>query len=297
MRPLIFTLGGDPAPSDQHRSDDGALVVGAATTRRELAPDEPYPQNEQEWFFDHCYGRVFTAREKLSASQWSGQIHRLDGLFNFERLLIDAGAGGGGVYVKRELMKTEQIINGVTKTVTPLCDQVDGPKLVTRGRFIVSMFGRGDPGVNAVWPDPSSQDSTGKPTKSLAGDELLKDALYSSYKDGIEHGVIGYPPDVDELLATRRDEVLRWGEERMWALKVLDAGRKQLANIMVETREKDGHQVQVFTSRGARKFASLGKDDVALAMMYSYGAFLIWLRSGDWTAKMPEEDSFGFAGR
>ena len=289
MKPIFFFMGGDPAPSDQHRSDDGCLIASVATPRRELEPDEPPPQNPHEWIFAPVYGRVYTAREKLSAEGWSGQIHQLDQRFGFDRILLDAGAGGGGVYVKRAMMKPTQIINGSEMAVTPICDQVDGPKLVARGRFILSMFGRGDPGVNAVWPDPTG-------TRSLAGDELLKDALYSSVKDGIDHGVIAMTPDVDELLATRRDEVLAWGEERLWALKVLDACRKQLAGIIVETKEQGDQTVQVFTQRGARKFQSLGKDDIALAFMYSYGAFLIWLRAGDWATAMAAEDSVGFMG-
>src|ERR1700723_3710945 len=135
MRPILFFLGGDPAPSDQHKSDDGALVVGAATTRRELADDEPFPTLESEWYFAYCYARVYTAREKLSADQWSSQIYQLDERFGFERILLDAGAGGGGVYVKRAMIKPTQIINSVTKSVIPIGDQVDGPKLVVRGRF------------------------------------------------------------------------------------------------------------------------------------------------------------------
>ncbi len=287
--PFFFFLGGDPAPSDQLRSDDGCLIGSVAWPRRELEKDEPLPQVPDEWHFAPVYGRVYTAKEKLSAEQWSGQIHHLHLRFGFERILIDAGAGGGGVYVKRALMKPTQTIMAVEVTVLPICDQVDGPKLVVRGQFILSMFGRGDPGVNSVWPDPTG-------TRSLAGDELLKDALFSSVKNGIEHGIILMTPDVDELLATRRDEVLAWGAERLWSLKVLQAIRTQMAGIIVETQEKDGMQVQVFTQRGARKFQSMGKDDIALAFMYSYGAFLIWLRSADWSTVMAAEDSVGFAG-
>ena len=285
-----FFLGGDPAPSDQHRSDDGALIVGAARPRRVLEKDEPLPKEPREWNFDYCYGRVYTSREKLSARGWSGNIHLLDQRFGFERILLDAGSGGGGIYVKREMMSPTQIINGAEQNVTPIADQVDGPKLVARGRFILSMFKRGDPGVDAVWPDPSGSG------KSLAGDELLKDAIFSSYKEGLDHGVIGYPPPVGELLATRREEVARWGEERTWALKVIDGGTTQLQNIMVETMEKEGQVLQVITQRGARKFASVGKDDIASAMIYAYGAFLIWLQQGDWANALPEQDAIGFGG-
>ena len=285
-----FFPGIDPAPSETHKSDDGAIVIGAACPRRPLAKDEPPPQDEKEWWFDYCYARVFTSKERMSARQWSGMIHLLDQRFGFERILMDAGAGGGGIYVKRELMAPEQIINGALTTVVPICDLEEGPLLVPRGRFILHMFKRGDPGVDSVWPDPSGSG------KSLAGDELLKDALYSSYKTALENHIPAWPPAVGELLATQREETLRWGRERLWALKNLDAGREQLMKILVETSEKDGEEYQVITQRGARKFHSLGKDDIALAEMYAYGAFRIWLRAGDWNTKLPEEDAVGFSG-
>jgi len=284
---LNFFLGVDSAPSDNHRSDDGALTVAAAYPRRKLEPDEPLPEQPADWMFEYVYSRVFTSREKLSADQWSGFIHLLHQRFGFGRIVLDGGAGGGGVFVKRALMKPKQMIAGVETLVVPLCDQVDGPGMVVHGEFIVNMFKRGDPGIELVWPAP---DGVGK---SLAGDELLKDALYASFKTALESQIPAWPAPVEEWLGTRRDEVATWGDERQWALKNLDAGTTQLKNIIVETNSEG---VMQFHKRGSHKFQSLGKDDIALSHLYCWAAFQIWLRSDDSRYQPGRDDLCGFGG-
>lgn len=298
IAPVYFFLGVDPAPSDNHRSDEGALTVGAARPRfamnlpekqrRRRRWDEEEEEfeisdNPNDWFFDYCFARVFNAKHKLSSEQWAGYIHGLHRRFGFQKIVLDPG--GGGIYLKRALMNDEQEIGGVRQKVTPLCDQVDGPRRVVRGEFIVHLMKRGDPGVELVWPNPDNTD------KSLAGDELLKDALLSSYKDGLEGSVIGLPGDPKEWLETRREEVTRWPEEKMWALKNLHAGGEQLKGIIVQTKE-DG--TQVFNRRGARLFQSLGRDDIAFSMIYCYAAFLIWLKSDAWRESREDEDEEAF---
>jgi hypothetical protein len=142
--------------------------------------------------------------------------------------------------------------------------------------------------VESVWPN--IEDSS----KSLAGDELLKDALYAAFKGGLDHGELGCPPRVEEFMGDPewREKMRSWPEERQWALKVLDGGLDQLSNITVATREDGTH---LFTKRGARIFNSVGRDDIALAMMYCYAAFLIWLKSDQW-ARGSAEDADGFSG-
>lgn len=287
---LYFFLGGDPAPSETFRADDGALIVGAAYPKRLLAENEPLPEMPADWNFDFVYGRVFNASDKLSAREWSGYIHWLDQRFGFEKIVLDAGAGGGGTLISRELRAKNQLVNGQEMQCVPLCDQVDGPRLVVRGRFIVHLFKRGDPGVDALWPDPNNSG------KSLAGDELLKDALYASGKDAIDHQLWGEPGRMEEWLAEKRAEFESWPIERQWALKVLDAGLVQLVNILVETQDKDGQQVQVFGKRGARKFICSGRDDIASAKLYCWAAFLMWLRSDTSRQRIAPEDEAGGEG-
>ena len=188
----FFFLGGDTAPSDSQRSDDVALITGCARPRviipksngQGLKSDDDIPlsSNPADWRFGFCHGRAFNHKEKLSARQWSGMIHSYHQRFAYQKIVLDGGAGGGGVFVKREFMATKQLINGVETECKPLCDQVDGPRRVVHADFILHMFGRGDPGINLVWP---SMEDAGK---SLAGDELLKDALYAGFKSPLDCG-------------------------------------------------------------------------------------------------------------
>lgn len=292
--PVFFFGGGDTAPSEQQKSDDGALVVLAGTPRRQLSPGEPLPKFEHEWYLDYIYARIFNHKHRLTARQWAGFIYALDRRFQFTQFTLDAGAGGGGVYVKREMMSDRQLIDGVEQAVVPICDKtIESQQAVGHARFILNMFKRGDPGIEAVWPAP---DGVGK---SLAGDDLLKDALMCAMREAFNMGVPRFPPDADEFLKTHAAQCAEWGglpSERVWALRNLTVMWKQLINIIVETNEKDGQLVQVYTSRGARKFSTVGKDDVGYAGLYAYTSFRVWLQ-GEEFEQPPDEDTVGFAGR
>lgn len=292
----FFFLGGDTAPSDSARSDEGALIAACARPRvlptmgkGQKLEDLQLSDNEADWIFGFCFGRSFSHKEKLSARQWSGIIHSWHHRFHFQKICLDGGAGGGGVYVKRELMEKEQIINGTKTQCVPICDQVDGPKRVVHGEFILHMMKRGDPGVEMVWPNP--EDSA----KSQAGDELLKDSYYSAFKEGLDGGIIVGPPTMDDLNADPewREKIKFWPEERLWALKVLGAGLTVQLLKIGQAKREDG--TQLFTKRGAKVFVSVGRDDIALAMMYCYAAFRIWLKAGLWQGQA-QDDEVGFSG-
>ncbi len=275
---VFFFEGVDPAPSESHRSDDGALVAAAAYPKREPEKDEPLSDNAADWHFDFIYGRRLTSAQKASARQWSGIIHSHHRRFRFERICMDPN--GGGTLIKRELISLRQPIDGVETEVTPIGDQVDAPRLVARGDFILHLFKRGDPGVEALWPE-------------LPGDDNLNDALYSVCKDALDHGLWAWPMPIEEWLVEKKDLVKTWPEERMWALKNLDASTVQFKNIVVATKE-DG--TYAFTKRNARQFSALGKKDFVSASMYCYAAFLMWLKSDDWRSRIAPEDACAFSG-
>lgn len=292
MNPVLYFLGVDTAPSENQRSDDGAVVVGAATPRRILSPGEPLPKFESDWYLDYIYARIFNAKHKLDARQWAGFIYALDRRFGgFTQITVDGGAGGGGIFVKRAMMSTQQLIDGSLQTVVPICDKtLETQQSVGHARFILNIFKRGDPGVDEVWPDPNGG------TKSLAGDELLKDAVHCAYREALRLGIFRWPPDADEYEKTHAEELRHWDRERIWALKNLTVGWKQLTNIVVETFEKDGLQIELTTSRGARKFHTVGRDDVAMGHIYTYVSFRIYLQ-GEEVEQPAEEDMAGFEGR
>ena len=119
---------------------------------------------------------------------------------------------GGGTLIKRELILEKQTILGVDTPCTPIADQLDGPKLVARGDFILHMFKRGDPGVEALWPE-------------LPGDDNLNDALYSVSKDAVDHGLWAWPAPIEEWLggaAARAGAAL----DRGAAVGVEESGRR-----------------------------------------------------------------------
>ena len=64
------------------------------------------------------YGRRMTWKQKASARQWAGIIHQHHQRFRFERICMDPN--GGGTLIKRELISTRQLINGVDTDVTPI---------------------------------------------------------------------------------------------------------------------------------------------------------------------------------
>ena len=278
-RDFISFFGGiDPAPSESHKSDDGAIVVMAAEPRKIPERDEPVSNNPADWLTAFVYARRLTSKQKASARQWSGIIHNLHNRFRFERIGMDPN--GGGTLIKRELISPRQTINGIDTDVTPIGDQVDGPHLVARGDFILHMFKRGDPGVEALWPE-------------LPGDDNLNDALYSVSKDALDHSQWAWPMPIEEWIVERREIVETWPEEKLWALKNLDASTVQFKNIVVATKE-DG--TFLFTKRNARQFSAVGKKDFVSASMYAYAAFLMWLQSDDWRSRIAPEDASGFSG-
>jgi hypothetical protein len=273
----FFFLGVDAAPSESHRSDDGALTVGRATPKGaygEEARNVRLTGHPGDWYFDYVHARRLTHKEKASARQYSGIIHQWHRAFRFEKIMADPG--GGGTFVKRELAGPKQLINGAEADARPICDLVDGPKLVTSGDFILHMYKRGDPGIEMLWPN-------------LAGDDLLNDAAYSEMKTAVETAGVAWPGDVADWLIDRREEYARWPTEQQWALKNLQASVSQFNGLILTTRP-DGLELR--TRRGARQFEAAGKKDLLSSGMYCYLAFLVWLRMGDWERQ--EDDGGGY---
>jgi hypothetical protein len=80
---VFFFCGVDPAPSESHKSDDGAILATVATPR---TAEGPLPSAAEDWFFDFIYGRRLTWKQKATARQWSGILHNLHRLFRFSRM-------------------------------------------------------------------------------------------------------------------------------------------------------------------------------------------------------------------
>ena len=278
----FYFLGVDSAPSESARSDPGGLVGGRATPRqpsRDEAGDLILSDNPADWFFDFIYARKLTSAQRPSAEQWAAVIHELHERFSFERIAIDAGAGGGGYYVQRSLKKPRQFINGADRDVTPIADQDNGPKEVAVGYFILIMVKRGDPCIEALWP-------------GLPGDDNLKDAMMAQLKQAFDApGQVGLVPPPEELVRVGLTAA------EMEIARVLDEMVSQFKGISVATTEGDTEEDRKFvmTKRGARQFSSSGKDDLAHAGLYCYTGFRTWLRTLDTTGVRPG-DTLLFSG-
>lgn len=287
----FYFAGVDPAPSEGARSADGAIVilraqpnerwegwnrVGRGKTggtpvplrRRGEAP-VPLPEQAVDWDRDYVYAKRL---RKLSARQWAGAITRLHLRFGLTGIMLDPG--GGGMWIKREMASRRQLIDGIETEVTPIVSRDE--TTVAQGHFILSLFKRGDPAIEVLWPE-------------LAGDDLLVDAMFAHFKEELDAAAYGFPRPYPEWT---RDEMAGWTEERVWALRNLSAMMKQLQNIDVLTNENGQF---IFTKRNARQFAFRGLKDFAMAGMYADVGFLAWLRQGsqDWAVGPGDRVLFG----
>jgi hypothetical protein len=276
-----FFLGGDCAPAESHRSDDGSLVVGMAWPRDPAMTWENLSDNEADWWFAYVWARTLTSVERASARQWAALIHQLHQAFGFEKIVLDPG--GGGIFVQRELKSAKQFINGVEREVTPIVDQVNGPREVTRGYFILHMYKRGDPGIELLWP-------------KLADDALLNDASYSEMKQAVDTTGVLFPPLLAELKLEQPDLLRSWSPDRLKALEALNKMVDQFKGLLVTKVDGPEGPVFAFTKRGARTFEATGKKDLLSGGMYSYLGFRMWLRAGDWKNQVRPANRAMFSG-
>lgn len=248
-----YFLGVDPAPAVGRRADDGALVAGRGVMRD---PTAPISSNPSAWWFQFVWAYVLRGAR---VREWSGFIHAKHRQFNFTGILMDAGAGGGGVQIMQELALSQQLINGVETECVPIVRPEE--ESVVNGYFILNMFKRGDPGINALWP-------------LLQGDDNLVDGAHVAFAEAVEHAGVMLPRPFHER---PREETQDWPQEKQWAARNLGALANQLTRIQVVTND-DG--TWALTRHNARQFVATGKKDIAYAAMFAYICFLIWLKTG-----------------
>ena len=249
---MYFFAGVDPAPSEGQKSDDGAVVALRAEPKH-IPADGVLSNQPADWHRDVVYSKRI---RKASSRQWAGILHQLQDRFKFARICLDPG--GGGQWINRDLADGRQSIGGVEEERSPIVTADNST--VVMGQFVLMMFKRGDPGIEALWPE-------------LAGDDLLVDAMFSAGREALEHAEIGLCSPIGEW---PREKLAGWGEERVWALRNLTALLHQLRNILVATNE-DG--TWAFTRRNARQFSAKGKKDFASAFLMANVAFMSWVRT------------------
>jgi hypothetical protein len=276
-----YFMGVDPAPAVGVRSDDGVICVMRARLRAGGGAQGPergegeFSPNPGDWQCEYVY--AFRCRA-MSPRQWSGKIHLVHQRFGLSGICMDPN--GGGNMIALELNKGRQLINDIETECVPIATPSEA---LAQAHFILSLFKRGDNGVESLWPH-------------LAGDDNLVDAQHVVMQEAVEHAQVAFPVPWDERSGEGRRRLEReWEAERVWALKMLSIGVHQLVTVQAAVKE-DG--TWLLTRRGARQFFASGKKDVAYAMIYAYVRFLIWLRYGESELELRGPDAamfFGFA--
>lgn len=256
-KPLLhFFMSGDPARAETTKADDGSQIVLRA---QPIVGVTKPTKNLADWQLDYVW--AYRLR-KADVGTWSGLMHRKHQHFGFSGLILDAGAGGGGNWIKPELAKPTQRLRDAEFKVKPIACEEDEASLPINGQFILSMFKRGDAKIEKLWPEIV-----------MRGDDNLIDASHAEFWEAWNLGVFGLPARIRD-----RDpkEVAKWSDEKKFACLLLEKGAQQLTKICVQTND-DG---SVFYSKHtARLFSGKGRKDFAYAMMYAFIRFLMWVQA------------------
>lgn len=264
---IRWFLGADPAKADQAKADDGALVLLRAE------PKVAQPVNVTDWKLDFVW--AYKVR-KADGPQWAAIIHRKDGAFNFDQIVMDPG--GGGNWIRPELRKPKQIIGDQEVTVTPIACIEDEADLPVFGKFTLSMFRLKDVKVEGMWGH-----------MNLKATDNLIDVAHQEFCDAWDRGHFGLPPKVKDV---PKEVVAGWTDERRWAGHLLEIMVKQLQAINVLTTPEGG---TYRSKNGARSFSAKGRKDFAYAAMFAYVAFLVWFKGNADDFKRSDEDEEGCA--
>lgn len=259
----IFALGVDTAPGVSKKSDFCAFdvwrIVEVDPDRVGLGPfgaaSDPSPKigtfelGGRYFYISNVFAHIM---RNVDVGQISGFIHYLHLVFGFAKVVMDYGAGGGGAYVYKELVKPRQLIQNDIKIVTPMCT-IDDPASDSKQPIVV-FFKRGGE-LDQLWQ-----------SKFLTGDEGIVEAAHFMYREGFEGQEFHWPQ-----LAQNRDrsdyEPLTDNEKN--AQRCLDEAWLQLTGIRTKV---DPEGKPLLSGRGFRKFEAAGvkKKDAAYASMYGF---------------------------
>jgi len=273
-----YFLGVDAAPAQSKKADDGAKVVLRLRPRPGLG--RPPTSVNSDWLFEYVWAyRVRGERAKPGqedehffaqrAGDWSGLIHQKHQHFNFDGIMMDSQ--GGGQLIWPELNKTQQRINGVDRTVTPIATVDDSS--VGNAHLILCLFLREH--CELVWPILNP------------GVDSLYTSAHNALRDMVLHAEVLFPKPFNDRPGA---ETAAWPVEKKWALKMLDEVRRQLANVHVATKDTGEWDL---TRNGAFRFSAMGKKDLAYAALFALVRALIWLKAGELEFAMGGGDDTG----
>jgi len=220
-----------------------------------------------------AYPCCLVRKNNINAENMAGILHDLHQRFGLSMLMYDPG--GGGLFVRDEMMKTTQTIHGKKEHVVPILDWIDTSGLM--GLNLMVPFRRTAFVINQLW---------GK----LLSDSVLINLAHGKFRAAIQNKQVPLPPqwthwnelDVSQNVnqmreflnkATGLNEVERNKAE-------LDLAVRQLMSVDV-LRDKLGNPIE--DSYRMYKFKSKKKKDSAYSMLYGYTTVLAYqqiLKSG-----------------
>lgn len=213
---------------------------------------------------------VFTIRKhNIDAPRMAALVHKYNKVFGFSLIMYDPG--GGGLFVRDELRKEEQIIDGHKTYCIPITSIADAS--CTIGSQILVAFSRGDYHVKQFWP-------------ALHSDSVLINIAHNELKGAIERKNIILAKEWDGW--ENNESTWDVDAKRVWlsknaSLSFEDRHRAEMdlavAQLSLVDYDRDKNQTPKIDSFGMHKFTSKEKKDSAYSLFYSYVAFLVYTRS------------------
>ena len=268
LREEIFVLGQDIAPGQSGKADSSASFVWRVV---EVAKMEDCTETVDGHYF-HISARFCHQMKNVDAGQTSGFIHGLHRAFGFAAIVIDMGAGGGGPWVYKELIKPRQLIFNEWCEVTPLCMRTE-PNMEGKEAIVVPFKRSSD--LDVLWP-----------AKFQQGDEGIIEAAHRTLKEGFEAQEFEWPQ-----LKENRDpaDFGSMSHDEQWAQIHLDTAWRQATGVRVKVHP-DG--TPMLSGRGFYRFEAQGaaKKDAIYAGMYGYAGVKLVLKNLVGDAQAYEDD-------
>ncbi len=256
---LFYTLGVDIAPGQGGRNDYCAFTVLKAMRYLDLqlvrTGDLPLATyevaNVDPHYLQPVYAHTF---RNVDAGQISGFIHWLNMIFGFAKIVMDPG--GGGLWVYKELLKPQQLVQNALKDVVPICSMEEANQ--TDKQPILVWFKRGSE-LDSLWPE----------RRYLMSDEGIIEAAHRMFRGAWESGEFLCPQLPGEMA---KSELSRMRPDERSALFALATSYKQLQSVRVKANS-EGHPL--LSKNGFFQFGAEGrmKKDAAYSFLYAYIAF------------------------
>ena len=226
-------------------------------------------------------------KNNVTAEQAAAIVQEYHQRFQFTYVMYDPG--GGGLFVRDELRKSEITIRDKKAIVYPIIEMTDSSGVI--GDMILIPFRRSSFHIDLIW---------GK----MQSDSVLVNRMHQNMRSMIENCEIVMPPPWEQwqalgCLGVRREvdymrDILNGATsipdiERAHA--ETDLALRQLVTVDVERDEQGAAVLDKFQMY---KFKSKEKKDLAYSLVYACTLYLIWQRLGGETGDGEDANSDGY---